>query len=155
MGVGGTTTCTTIHTLLSPAPHVYLVPPFTTHTPPLQYTPSSPLHPPTHSACRALASLHHLTWLDLSDTLISNEGLERLAACARLQHLALSYTHVDDGGVGALTRLMCLQHVTLDSQLVWGCGCVGGWGWVWMCVLMDDWGVCTLHHTETCCDACA
>lgn len=76
------------------------------------------LHRQFYRGCTTLSSLGRLTWLDVSDTQASNEGLQCLAGCRAMEHLSLSYTHVTDDGLTVLTRLTALTHITLDSQLV-------------------------------------
>lgn len=65
-----------------------------------------------------LGYLTSLTWLDLSETGISDEGIKYLSKLGRLRTLNLCGTRVTDAGLGGLRSLRCLEHLDVSGTAV-------------------------------------
>ena len=65
-----------------------------------------------------LGGLDALTWLELSDTQVTNRAVELAAGFPRLRTLMLFGTAVDDGCLPTLERMMNLHTVGLDDTRV-------------------------------------
>lgn len=64
---------------------------------------------------RQIVKLEKLRFLDLSNTLITNEGLNLLKRCPDLARLRLRYNSVGDSGVASLKELVSLTSLDLEG----------------------------------------
>jgi tetratricopeptide (TPR) repeat protein len=65
-----------------------------------------------------LTGLRRLSWLEISDTAVGDNGLEHLAKLAKLEVLFLRGTLVTDHGLASLAALKWLRHIDLRSTAV-------------------------------------
>ena len=65
------------------------------------------------AAFRRLGHLSNLRWLDIGDTLITDEGLAFVRGLTRLKELTLLNTQIGNGGLHHLELLSSLKHLDL------------------------------------------
>jgi formylglycine-generating enzyme required for sulfatase activity len=66
-----------------------------------------------------LKDCRHLTWLDLSGTLVTNDGLERLAGCQKLVYLNVANTKVTQAGVKKLSAALPDCKFQWSDGVIW------------------------------------
>jgi Leucine-rich repeat (LRR) protein len=73
---------------------------------------------------RAIARLHHLTYLDISDNSIGNDGAEAIALLRNLTELDISDNAIDSSGATAIATLKNLTYLNIGGNIIGDKGAV-------------------------------